>query len=534
MIAIKKIFKNVDKILGSIVLGLFLSYASVAQAQMPDDPETKQWAYEHIGAYQAWDVVVGSSDVVVAVIDNGVDMLHPDLEQNMWKNEDEAPNNQVDDDKNGYVDDVWGWNFVDNNNDPRPNVDVDVTDYQREKNIPSHGTAVAGLIGAVGNNSLDGVGLNWHVKIMNIKVIDNSGTGGSFLMDKAIRYAVENGAHIINISAVGPSVSMDLDELHLAVNYAYEKGVLIVAAAGNNMQLLQGEGKLYPICIDEGLGYQQVLGVSAINIGHHLARFSNAGSSCIDITAPGVDVSSTARFSPTNGFTQRYVGGWDGTSFAAPLVTGSAALIKSLQPSWGTKEISNALLKTVQHTSGQDEQVYANLFGAGLLQTHNAVNYARERIISSRPIKQFLIWQKTKVGRKEKVKLKIYDLNGLLLSDVSTSTKNMVLGRQSVMGDFDKDGKDEIATIGENGDEAFLTVYDAEKQQKTGFYVVNNLSKGAKPTIVAGDYNNDGQDELFVTAPGQPLVAWSIYPAKRLASWEIGNTKKTVVGLSYE
>ncbi|MBI4994818.1 S8 family serine peptidase, partial [Candidatus Peregrinibacteria bacterium] len=296
-------------------------------AMMPNDPEARQWAYEHVGLYKAWDYAIGSSDVVVAVIDNGVDFLHPDLMDNAWKNIDEIPNNDIDDDKNGFIDDVWGWNFVDNNNDPRPNVEA-LSETDKEEYTFSHGTLVAGLIGAVGNNGIDGTGVSWRAKIMSIKILDNSGEGDIVPLAPAIRYAVDNGADVINISAVGYE-NGDKDDIKQAVKYAYEKGAAIIAAAGNNNTYLNAS-PLYPICADLGTGGQMVLGVSAVTPDHHVTRFSNTGSDCIDIAAPGIDVSSTVRFSPTNGLIQRYKGGWSGTSFAAPLVSGAAALLKGL------------------------------------------------------------------------------------------------------------------------------------------------------------------------------------------------------------
>ena len=126
--------------------------------------------------------------------------------------------------------------------------------------------------------------------------------------------------------------------------------------------------------------------MSAIGENHRLASFSNIGSDCIDITAPGVHISSTVRFSPTNGLNERYMGRWNGTSFATPLVSGAAALIKSIQPSWGAKEIYQALLATVHHTPNNDEAGYAELFGKGLLQIDKAIEYAKERINSVKKI----------------------------------------------------------------------------------------------------------------------------------------------------
>ncbi len=362
------------KIFYTIILALVL-LPSFVFAKNSNDPFFYQWAFNDIGVYEAWEYTTGSSDVVVAIIDNGFDTFHPDLWANAWKNEDEIPDNKIDDDKNGYVDDVWGWNFDDNNNNPRPNVN-NLDSAQRKDQIFSHATMVAGLIGAVGDNKKDGVGINWHVKLMNLKVLGNSGSGNLDTIDDAIRYAVDNGADIINISMVG----FYTEDMEKAVDYAYEKGVVVVAAAGNNSYSLN-DNALYPICLDNDSEVQKVLGVSAITSEHRLTMFSNVGSDCIDLTAPGANISSTVRFSPTNGLKDRYLGGWQGTSFAAPLVSGAAALIKSIQPAWGPDKIYQAILSTVHHTPNADEAGYAELFGAGMLQVNKAIRYAIGSVI---------------------------------------------------------------------------------------------------------------------------------------------------------
>lgn len=369
----------------SVVGWLALFVPGIVLAKLPNDPFAEQWAYTDIKAPEAWEHVTGSRDVIVAVLDNGFDHLHPDLLANVWKNEKEVPFNGIDDDRNGYIDDVWGWNFefkdrdndgtIDENerkgtNDPQP----DVTSFRPGEDsgrVVHHGTFVAGLIGAVGNNRLLGSGLNWQVRLMNVKVVGNSGSGEPAQLARAIRYAVDNGAHIINISMVS---SQNTDMLE-TIQYAYDRGVVVVAAAGNE-SLFLNKSPQYPVCIDAGREKSLVLGVSAITHNHQSALFSNVGSDCIDITAPGVDIASTIRFAPTHGLNEQYQRGWSGTSFATPLVSGAAALIKAIQPTWGPDEIYTALLSNTHKTPPPDEAEYANLFGKGLLQIDRAVQYA--------------------------------------------------------------------------------------------------------------------------------------------------------------
>lgn len=379
------------------IFSLFLLLLpNLALAKIPNDPNAEQWSFKDVRAYVAWEKATGSRDVVVAVIDNGFDTFHPDIYPNAWQNEDEIADNNIDDDKNGYVDDVWGWNFSSfdadhngiysdeellGNNNPRPWV----VGRQKIETDIHHGTLVAGIIGAVGDNNLAGAGINWHVRLMNLKVLEVNGVGNLSPLVHAIFYAVDNGADVINISLVG-DVDKDVKD---AIKYAYDRGVVVVAASGNDRVALNAS-PVYPVCADAGEKEQWVLGVTAIGEDHYLAQFSNTGASCIDITAPGIFVSSTMRYAPGYGLADLYKGGWSGTSFAAPFVSGAAALIKSIQPTWGPKQIYDAILKTVHRTPPTDPAAYQEIYGAGLLQINRAVDYAFEHSPSTHPLKSLL------------------------------------------------------------------------------------------------------------------------------------------------
>ncbi len=353
------------------VLGIALP--QVSWALLSNDPRVYQFGYEQAGVYRAWDFAVGSPEVVVAVIDNGFDTFHPDLVGNVWKNVKENPGNQVDDDENGYIDDVWGWNFLDDNNNPQPNVS-NLGAAEKKDELYNHGTFVAGIIGAVGNNGRDGAGVAWNVKLMNLKVLGNDGFGNFLPVADAIRYAVDNGADVINISMAGDRASQ-VDE---AIDYAYANGVVVVAAMGNYNGNASVQPR-YPACSDANEIEPHVLGVSAVGQDRRLAYFSNTGTKCVDITAPGVSINSLIRFAPESALNETYKDNWQGTSFAAPFVSGAAALVKSAKPEWSAKEIYQAILTTTHHTPSQDEEAYANLYGKGLLQVHRAVAYAQGR-----------------------------------------------------------------------------------------------------------------------------------------------------------
>ncbi|MBI2989694.1 MAG: S8 family serine peptidase [Candidatus Magasanikbacteria bacterium] len=461
----------------------FFGYAESAQAKMSDDPYVYQWAYEDAGVYSAWDISTGSKDVVVAVIDNGFDTFHPDLRDNVWKNDDEIPDNGVDDDANGYIDDVWGWNFVQEdfngdglvdageikgNKEPRPTVSM-LSSEEKKEGIFNHGTIVAGIIGARGDNGKDGAGLNWNVRLMNIKVIDNTGVGSLLSLPEAIYYAVDNGANIINVSMVGTYEEPDLRK---AVLYAHAKGVLMIAAAGNDSRDLNTL-PYYPICSDSTESEELVLGVSAIDKERRIAQFSNYGSQCIDITAPGVSLGSTIRYSPKNGLNQRYSTDWQGTSFAAPFISGTAALIKSVQPSWTPDQIYDAILKTVHHTPGQDEAIYAHLFGSGLVQVGKAVQYALDQgtedlsdgKIETVPVEKTQVLEKIVSLRKD---LMVFDpkTGKVVLQDIATGNLNSFVRLGLVDSDdfvsyqVSNQERRNVIARKKNQDARELTIYD--------------------------------------------------------------------------
>ncbi len=484
--------KNFKKVL-LVFLLVFLFYPLTALTRTSNDPELAQWAYKDIGVFKAWDRTVGSAEVVVAVIDNGFDTFHPDLFDNVWKNEDEIENNGVDDDNNGYIDDVWGWNFVPadinfdgrmdeeelrGNNDPRSSV-LNLSEFEKDQEIFSHGTLVAGLIGAVGDNDLGVVGLNWGVKLMNLKVIDNSGEGDLELLFEAIHYAVDNGADIINLSLASNDAS-NLLSLKEEIKRAYNSGVVVVAAVGNNMQSMS-ESPYYPACVDAHEDEQWLLGVSAIREDHRLAMFSNSGGDCIDLTAPGQNITSTVRYAPRYNLKTLYSGGWQGTSFSAPLVSGTAALIKAINPHWGAKEIYQALLSTVHHTPGQDEVIYKNLFGAGLLQVDKAVEYAWERRI---------------------------DESYLQLLEKDTPASN------TLVVDINDDGKEE-SIIAKDGQ---IIIYDSLGNLQRKFLAFDNPEK-LNLILMALDFDRDGKQDLAVYARGSnlPIRIWN-YKIKKI--WE--------------
>ena len=341
-------------------------------AMVTNDPQLNLvGGVETIQLPQAWDITQGSSDVVVAVIDAGVDISNPDLINNIWLNPNEK-SDAADNDGNGLVDDIHGWNFVKNNGDVRPSP----TSANASRIGLNHGSVIAGIIGAEGNNGIGGAGVSWHVKIIPLKILDERGDGDTDLAVKAIDYAIQKKANIINLSFVGPTPSLDFIQ---AVRRAYRAGILVVAAAGNAPEGGSGTNlnfvPQYPVCFDDPLKEENwVLGVAALTDLGALAPFSNFGSKCIDVAAPGFRLPSTMLFDPPSGNTEIYGGAWSGTSVAAPFVSGVAALIKSIQPTWGPDEIRKAILNTVDPIPGNTDHAA----GLGSINAFKAAQYARQ------------------------------------------------------------------------------------------------------------------------------------------------------------
>ncbi len=224
-----------------------------------------------IDAPEAWDIETGKSDVVIAVIDTGIDYGHPDLADNLWVNAGEIPGNGIDDDGNAFIDDVLGWDFFDDDPDP---MDPD-----------GHGTHVAGIAGAEGNNGKAVSGVGWRLRLMALKVGGSAGFFTTFDLTPAIDYATEMGAKVINASWGGNIFDPALRE---AIARAGNGGILFVAAAGNGAKNID-LSPFYPASYD----LQNIISVAATDQNDELAHFSNFGAVSVDVGAPGTNILST-------------------------------------------------------------------------------------------------------------------------------------------------------------------------------------------------------------------------------------------------
>ncbi len=261
----------------------------------------------------AWRLTTGGR-VTVAVIDSGVELGHRDLAGNIWTNTDEIARNGIDDDANGYVDDRNGYDFVNDEHDPGDEL--------------GHGTMVAGILGARGNNRRGITGVAQRVQIMALRALDRRGIGTVYTVSRAIRYAAANGARVANVSVTPAENPGDLQD---AIEFARQRGMLVVVLAGNS-GLDLGAHPLYPACLPE----VNVITVGATDNKGGLLSWSNRGA-CVDVAAPGIDLIGTAR---GNGYGRN-----TGTSFAAPQVAGAAALALARRPDLRVDELA-ALLRS--------------------------------------------------------------------------------------------------------------------------------------------------------------------------------------------
>lgn len=306
----------------------------------PNDPQyaIRQWSLSNTGSFplsparvgadirmqDAWAISTGDSSITVATIDSGGKLSHPEFSRRIWRNRQEIPANGIDDDNNGYVDDVQGWNFVSNTNDP-------TDDY-------GHGTNVMGIIGATGNNGVGFAGVNWGCKLMVCKGINAQNSGFYSWWTSAIYYATNNGARVINMSLGGTSTSQTMQD---AVTYAVQHGVVVVACMMNTNSSVP----YYPAALTG------VIAVGSTNPNDtrsspffwSASSGSNYGSH-ISLVAPGNYIYGLHYLFDTN-----YGSYWGGTSQATPHVAGVASLLLTLRPL-----LTPAQVKTILQSSADD------------------------------------------------------------------------------------------------------------------------------------------------------------------------------------
>ena len=289
---------------------------------------------------EAWGHQTGSKDVVVGVIDTGIDYKHPDLKNNMWINQAEFDGkDNVDDDNNGYVDDIYGYDFAYNDGDPM--------------DVHGHGTHVAGTIGAEGDNKIGVAGVNKNVSLMALKFLNDQGRGTTAGAIEAVKYATLMGADLTNNSWGGGGESQTLKD-------TIEKGPLFFAAAGNARND-NDTRKFYPASYD----LENIVAVASTNNNDNRSSFSNYGATSVDLGAPGSFIYSTL---PKNGYTS-----YSGTSMATPHVAGVGALLLAEDPNLTDKKVKEIILNSVDEI----DALKGKTVTGGRLNAHEALLLAK-------------------------------------------------------------------------------------------------------------------------------------------------------------
>lgn len=319
----------------------------------PNDPGwAQQWHMAKVNALGAWDITTGHPEMVIAVIDSGIWRTHPDLLDRLWHNSREIAGNGLDDDGNGFIDDEWGWDFVNGDNDPNG-------DHW-------HGTHVAGIIGATANNGIGVAGLDRGARLMAVKVLDNKNQGYYSNWAQGIYYAVQNGARVLNLS-LGGTDSNDAD-LRAAVDYAHGQGAVLAVAMMNSNDAT----RWVPAA------YTNVIAVGATDSNDRRASpFDWGGGSCygngIDVVAPGNVIYSAVL---NNGYATA-----SGTSMATPLVAGLTGLIWSIAPGLTNEQVRQVLHQTAIDGVGRAEEDtpgWDRYMGYGRIDAAQAVARARD------------------------------------------------------------------------------------------------------------------------------------------------------------
>ncbi|GIV78309.1 MAG: hypothetical protein KatS3mg050_2703 [Litorilinea sp.] len=314
------------------------------QEPPPNDPLLpQQWALERIGALSAWGISQGSPAITVALIDSGFDVTHPDLvNAPLWHNQAElAGVAGVDDDGNGFVDDFYGWDWVEQDNEP---------------NDPyGHGTHVGGILAATANNGEGIAGLGRQLQILPLRVLDAQGRGYIDDLIDALYYAVRAGARIANMSL---TLNTDPSALRVAVDNAYRQGLLLVAAAGNHSPGFPSPPVYWPAA------YPQVMAVAATDANDQWASFSNQGME-VEVAAPGAGILSTYR---NGGY-----GTLSGTSMATPHVSALAGLLWSLRPDLSRDQIRALIQETAEDVNGDTAPGRDASLGFGRINAHAAL-----------------------------------------------------------------------------------------------------------------------------------------------------------------
>ena len=464
---------------------------------LPNDPDLRLQNYlQQIEAKSAWTWARNAEDITIAIIDTGVQLDHPDLRGNFWVNKDEIKNNDIDDDLNGYIDDLYGWDFVNNTADNNVKISKGYQKY-----AVNHGTVVAGIAAGVANNNLGISGIAWQAKIMSLRAINSQGQGNTYDIARAIDYAVKNGANVINLSFVGSKSDHILGS---AIQRAYQAGVAVVAAAGNETSFgVNLDEKIkYPVCYD--FDKNMVLGVGAVDSENKISSFSNFGKNCIDIMAPGEGFYSTQVFQPElRDFKNAYGNSWSGTSFAAPLISGTIALLKTIDPNFTIAEIYRLIKENATDISFKNFNRRKKI-GSGLLNINQTLLAAR-KLKRSRSLSLITIPTK---GINPEIKFFDQKNNDIDIQKLKPDYNNY--SYQISSGDLNEDNQNEIIITQTNWQGTRVSVYDKN------LILINNFHLDFKSPInvEVGDVYNNGREKIVIGSPANTEPRVYIYDSQ--------------------
>ena len=487
-----------NKKIAFIFLAFFLFIASISNASAStniDDPYYEnQWYLKKIGYNYVHDYGLRGQSPIIAVIDSGVDIDHPDLVGNIWVNKGEIPNDGVDNDLNGFIDDVYGWNFVENNPNPRP-----IINSRSNDDGLNHGTMIAGIIAAKTNNGIGISGIASNSKIMALRALDDKGEGKVNDVIRAIDYAVKNGANIINLSFSGDAYNKAFED---AIDRAHRAGVIVVSAVGNkNFNLNQNLA--YPSCFTFDSSENAIIGVASLDTLNQKASFSSYGSNCVDISAPGVSFFSTSFYDEVEKDYIEYLGYWSGTSMSAAVVSGVIALIKEVNPKLSKNEILEVLFKSSDNISMLNSK-YGSDLGSGSVNAFNSVRWADEKWDNMNG--KFLLYPQNKVenysSSENPYNFKIVNNKYDFVDSLSLDENNFYNKTSITIGDVDGDGLLDIVIGSGLGDSPYVKIFDIKGNLKGQFFAYDEKFKGGV-NVALGDIDGDGSLDIVTGAgPG--------------------------------
>lgn len=469
--------------------------ATITAADVKDPFRGELWYLDQISVPQAWNAHTGTGEVIVAVLDAGFDLDHEELINRYLHNEDEIAGDHMDNDANGFEDDVIGWDFVDNDPDPS----ADISDPTKDT-IISHGTIVSGIIAAESSNSKGITGINWNVRIMPLRILNAQGSGTTRDVRRAVEYAVENGADVINLSL---AFTQPDDLLQQTLEWAHDQGVVIVAAIGNG-NIDTDTTPIYPACFDARAGRDIVIGVAATGKDDKKTDFSNFGTTCVDLAAPGTNIFGTAYKDESSILLSTSYGSpWQGTSMSAPMVSGAAALLLSAYPSLTPEQVRLSFKLSVDPVAETSLEARKRL-GAGRLNVARALEVASQYANGSsiktsqrdaHPSQSFVVAQ----GYGQWPVVRRYDDHGVLYSEFFAYSPDFLGGVHVAMGDINGDGREEIITGAGAGGGPQVRIFSLGGEVMGQFFAFDEgLRTGIR--VAAGDLTGDGVDEIIVVA----------------------------------